>query len=55
MIKIEIQEVNNGYDVTIAGAVRNNGRYVYKATELFKLLEDAGAVIVGSKVKVEFK
>ncbi len=53
--QVQIKAVNNGYGVTFEGFVRNNGPYVFKHTEEFKMLEQIGEMILGKKVEVKDK
>lgn len=55
MKRIKIDFKQNGYLVTIEGLLKNNGEYVYKATEEIKLLEALGLAIIEKKIEVREK
>lgn len=55
MKHIEIVFKSNGYVVTLRDFPRDNGEFVYKATEEFRLLEDIGFAIHGKKIEVREK
>ncbi len=55
MKTITLAEKKNGYSVEIQGFIRKNGEYVYKATELVKLMEDVGELLLDSKIAVTLK
>lgn len=55
MRQIRIDFKHNGYLVTTSGLLKNNGEYVYKATEEIKLLEALGLALLEKKIEVKEK
>lgn len=53
MKDIHISFKQNGYLVTVRGLLKNNGEYVYKATEELRLLETLGLALLDKKVEVK--
>lgn len=52
MRHIEIVFKQNGFVVRYEGMMKNNGDYVYKATEEKKMLEEIGLAILDKKIEV---
>ena len=54
-MEIEIKTKQNGYVVTINGAIRRKGEFVFKNTEELYMLEFIGEVMLDRKMSVTFK
>lgn len=52
MIKVTIEEKDNGYRLIIEGANHNKDS-VYKSVEVLNMLEELGKTLYGKKVKVQ--
>lgn len=51
-MKIKIEQVKNGYIVTVVGSKRDDSVTIHKAMEEFQMLEYIGKVILEKRVDV---
>lgn len=51
--EVLIEQVNDGYVITMRGFIHSNGRYVKKSDEIFELLEFLGENMAQTRIKVE--
>ena len=54
-MKIEITAVENGYAVRTSDTIKNNGVYVFRSIDVFKMLEFIGQVVLDKRVEVKEK
>lgn len=53
MRHIDIQFKDNGYVATFRDFAKDNGEFVYKATEELRLVEDIGRALLGKKIEAK--
>lgn len=54
-MKIEIETVHNGYINKVEGSIKQNGVFIAKNTEELQMLEFIGEILLGKKIRVEYR
>ena len=55
MMKVRLEETNNGFIVEVAGAIRTNGKYIFRGIDHLKMLEFIAKAIFDKNFEVKEK